>query len=395
MDAFEKLGVFYLGRRYDLSRKQAGEELLLYDSKDLVTHALIVGMTGSGKTGLCVDVIEEAAIDGIPSVIIDPKGDLSNLLLTFPDLRPEDFAPWVNEDDARKKGLSVSEFAAQQAELWRTGLAKWGQNGERIRRLKDSAEFAIYTPGSSAGLPISILKRFAAPPEELANDTELAAERASSTVAGLLGLLQINADPVKSREMILLTTLLQNAWVEGRTLDIAGLIHQIQQPPIQRAGVLDLDTFFPPRDRFDLAIQLNNLLASPKFAAWMTGEPLDVGRLLFASTGKPRVAIFSIAHLADSERMFFVTLLLNEVLAWMRTQSGTSSLRALVYMDEIFRVLPARRQSSFEAASVNTAETGTRSRSWRGAGHSKPCGPRLPRFGQHRHLVHWSPADRT
>lgn len=340
MNAFEKLGVFYLGRRYNLERRQAEDELLLYDSKDLVTHALIVGMTGSGKTGLCCDVIEEAAIDGIPSIIIDPKGDLSNLLLTFPGLRPEDFAPWINEDEARKHGLSVPEFAAQQAELWRNGLAKWGQDGERIRRLRESADFAIYTPGSSAGLPVSILKQFAAPGKEFADDPELLAERASSTVAGLLGLIQIEADPVKSREMILLTTLLQNAWAEGRALDLAGLIHQIQQPPITRAGVLDLDTFYPPKDRFDLAIQLNNLLASPKFATWMAGEPLDVGRLLFTATGKPRVAIFSIAHLADSERMFFVTLLLNEILAWMRTQPGTNSLRALVYMDEIFGYFP-------------------------------------------------------
>jgi len=161
---YEKLGVFYLGRRYDLGKNQSLPELLLYESKHLVTHGLVVGMTGSGKTGLCFDIVEEAAMDGIPSIVIDPKGDLGNLLLTFPDLRPEDFAPWISEDDARKKGLSMTDYAAQQAELWRQGLAQWNQDGERIRRLRAAADFALYTPGSSAGRPVSILESFAVPP---------------------------------------------------------------------------------------------------------------------------------------------------------------------------------------------------------------------------------------
>ena len=141
---YEKLGQFYLGREYDLEKKtSADKNLVLYDSKDLVTHAIVVGMTGSGKTGLCIDVIEEAAIDGVPAIAIDPKGDLTNLLLTFPDLRPEDFRPWVNEDDAARKGVSADEYAKQQADLWRTGLASWGEDGERIRRLKGAADAPI------------------------------------------------------------------------------------------------------------------------------------------------------------------------------------------------------------------------------------------------------------
>jgi hypothetical protein len=340
MQDYEKLGAFYLGRHHDLTSKRSRNDLLLYESKHLVTHGLVVGMTGSGKTGLCLDLIEEAAIDGIPTIAIDPKGDLPNLLLTFPDLRAEDFLPWVNPEDAAKNGLSLNDFAAQQAALWKQGLAAWNQDGERIRRLRQAAEFAVYTPGSNAGLPVSILKSFATPPTNVLEDLELFRDRVASTVAGLLGLLGIRADPVQSRETILLSNLIQNSWANGRDISLAELIQQVQQPPLTRIGVLDLESFFPGKDRFGLAMQLNNLLASPNFSAWMEGAPLDIGQLLHSASGKPRVAILSIAHLSDSERMFFVTLLLNQTLAWMRGQSGTNSLRALLYMDEIFGYFP-------------------------------------------------------
>ena len=337
---FEKLGVFYLGRPYDWQQKKAQDGLILYDSKDLVTHAVCVGMTGSGKTGLCLALIEEAAIDGIPAILIDPKGDLANLLLTFPGLKPEDFRPWVNEDDARRKNLSVDDYARQQAELWQKGLASWGEDGARIQRLRDAADFAVYTPGSNAGIPLSILKSFAAPPPAIREDEELLRERIGTTATSLLGLLGIDADPIKSREHILIATILDTAWRQGQELDLAGLIQQIQTPAVKRVGVLDLDAFFPSKDRFALAMSLNNLLAAPGFGAWMEGEPLDVGNLLHTPEGKPRVAIVSIAHLNDAERMFFVSLLLNQVVGWMRTQSGTTSLRALLYMDEIFGFFP-------------------------------------------------------
>jgi hypothetical protein len=337
---FEKLGVFYLGRPYDLAAKKPKDGLLLYDSKDLVTHAVCVGMTGSGKTGLCIGLLEEAAIDGIPALIIDPKGDLANLMLTFPQLRAEDFVPWINEDDARKKGLAPADYAKQQAELWKNGLAGWKQDGERIKRLRDAADLAIYTPGSNAGLPVSILTSFAAPAQAVREDAELLRERVSTTATSLLGLLGIQADPIKSREHILLSTILEAAWKQRKDLDLAGLIQQIQTPPVARVGVLDLDAFYPSKDRFALATQLNNLLAAPGFSAWMEGEPLDVQSLLYTKAGKPRLAIFSIAHLSDAERMFFVSLLLNQMLGWMRAQSGTTSLRAILYMDEIFGYFP-------------------------------------------------------
>jgi hypothetical protein len=340
MQDFEKLGVFYLGRPFDLEQKQPKEGLLLYDSKDLVTHAVCVGMTGSGKTGLCLTLLEEAAIDAVPAIVIDPKGDLSNLLLTFPNLTPQDFEPWVNQGDAERKGLSVADFAAQQAQFWKDGLATWDQDGARIKRLRDAAEFRIYTPGSNAGIPVSILKSFDAPQEAIRADRELLGERINTTATSLLGLVGIEADPIRSREHILISNILNHEWANGRNLDIASLIQQIQTPSMTKVGVMDLDSFFPAGARLELAMALNNLLASPSFASWMEGEPLDIQQLLYTSAGKPRVSIFSIAHLGDAERMFFVSLLLNQVLGWMRTQSGTTSLRAIVYMDEIFGYFP-------------------------------------------------------
>jgi hypothetical protein len=337
---FEKLGVFYMGRPYDLAAKQAKQGWLLYDSKDLVTHAVCVGMTGSGKTGLCLALLEEAAIDSIPAIIIDPKGDLGNLMLTFPSLKGEDFQPWINEDDARKKGLSPADYAKAQAELWTKGLAGWQQDGARIQRLRDAADVAIYTPGSNAGLSVSILKSFAAPAADVREDAELLRERISTTVTSLLGLLGVEADPIQSREHILLSTILDQTWKKEEDLDLASLIQAIQSPPVSKIGVMDVDSFFPSKDRFALAMKLNNLLAAPGFQAWLEGQALDIQSLLYTPAGKPRHAIFSIAHLNDAERMFFVTLLLSQMVGWMRAQSGTTSLRALLYMDEIFGYFP-------------------------------------------------------
>lgn len=340
MQDFEKLGVFYLGREYDLAAKKPQENLILYDSKDLVTHAVCVGMTGSGKTGLCIALLEEAAIDAIPAIVIDPKGDLGNLLLTFPNLSAADFSKWINEEDARQKGMNPQEFAAQQAQMWKNGLESWGQDGARIQRLKDSAEFAIYTPGSNAGLPISILKSFACPDQTILDDPELLQDRVRTTATSLLGLVGIDADPVQSREHILLSTILTTNWKLGKDLDLAELIHQVQAPPIQRVGVIDIESFYPQKERFGLVMALNNLLAAPGFEMWLQGDPLDIGSLLYTATGKPRIAIMSIAHLSDAERMFFVSLLLSQMLGWARSQSGTTSLRALLYMDEIFGYFP-------------------------------------------------------
>ena len=337
---FEQLGTFYLGREYDLAAGQQKEDLLLYDSKDLTTHAVVVGMTGSGKTGLCLSLLEEAGIDNIPAIVIDPKGDIANLLLTFPDLAPEDFKPWVDEGQAARENISVDEFAANQAQLWKDGLESWGQSNDRIRMLREKCEMRIYTPGSDAGRPLTILKSFAAPSPEVINDSDALRERIQSATSGLLALLGIDADPVRSREHIFISNVLDHTWRKGKDLNLGQLINHIQKPPFDKVGVMDLDTFFPSKDRMELAMTINNLLASPSFASWMSGEPLNIKSMLHTPEGKPCISILSIAHLGEKERMFFVTILLNEVLSWVRTQAGTSSLRAILYMDEVFGYFP-------------------------------------------------------
>lgn len=332
--SFEKLGLFYLGREIHSATP------LLYDSSDLVTHAVIAGMTGSGKTGLGIGMIEEAAIDGVPVIAIDPKGDLGNLLLTFPQLAPADFAPWVDTDEARRAGQTAEAFAASEATKWSKGLADWGEDGARIQRLRDAAEFALYTPGSSSGRPLSIVKSFAAPDPEVMNDADLLQDRVTTAATSVLTLAGVDAGPLRSREHTLIASLFSESWRAGRDLDLATLITQIQTPPIATVGVVDLESFFPSKDRFALAMQMNQLLAAPGFSAWLDGEALDIDKLLYTDTGRPRVSVISIAHLDDQERMFFVSLLLNEIVGWMRSQRGTSSLRALVYFDEIFGFLP-------------------------------------------------------
>ena len=340
MAEIDKPGSFYLGRPHDLAEGKTATEPLLYDSKDLTTHAVCVGMTGSGKTGLCLALLEEAALNGIPAIAIDPKGDLGNLLLAFPKLEPGDFRPWVDESEAAREQMSPDEFAASQAERWRDGLASWGEGPERIRRYCDTVDRVIYTPGSSAGIPITVLKSFSAPPAELVADADAFSERVASAASGLLALMGVDADPVKSREHIFISTLLDTAWRAGKDVDLRQLIQDINRPPITNVGAVDVESFYPAKDRTKLAMTLNNLLASPSFAAWMEGEPLDIQRILYTPEKKPRLAIFSIAHLDDAERMFFVTILLNEILAWIRTQPGASSLRALLYMDEVFGYFP-------------------------------------------------------
>lgn len=340
MEDFEKLGLFYLGKLVDPLTSKLENNLLLYESKNFTTHAVCVGMTGSGKTGLGIAILEEAAIDNIPAIIIDPKGDLGNLLLTFPNLSPEEFKPWVDNAEAKKKGIDIAEYAEYVANTWKKGLAAWGESVERIKNFRKSVDLAIYTPASNAGIPISILSSFAAPSKEQEMDSTALRDKAISITSSLLGLLNIDANPLKSREFILISTIIQQAWENGKDLDIAALIQHVQKPPFTKMGAMDLDTFYPPKDRMELSIRLNNLLASPGYQAWMQGDPLDVKQLLYTHAGKPKLSIISIAHLSDPERMFFVTLLLNEIITWMRKQPGTSSLRALLYMDEIFGFFP-------------------------------------------------------
>jgi hypothetical protein len=333
-------GKFYIGRTYDPKSKKTLTDLTLYDPDDLTTHGVVVGMTGSGKTGLCIDILEEAALNGIPALLLDPKGDLANLLLHFPDLAPQDFETWIDAEEARREGKSTQEFAADLAGLWKKGLHDWGIEPERIARVRDAVQYSIYTPGSDAGLPISVLASLRAPQIPWEENRELLREKISSTVTALLSLVGIETDPVRSREHILVSNIFEHSWQSGQDLDLVSIIRQIQAPPFERLGALELDQFFPKDDRFEMAMALNNLLASPTFQEWMEGDQLDIERLLWTPEGKPRHTVFYMAHLSDPERMFFTTLLLTALEAWVRLQPGSPSLRAMLYFDEIFGFLP-------------------------------------------------------
>jgi hypothetical protein len=334
-------GKYYLGRVWDPKTGELTDEPLRYDSEDLTTHAVVVGMTGSGKTGLCVDLLEEAALNRVPALMIDPKGDLTNLLLHFPNLLPADFQPWINAAQAKKEGKTEEQAAAETAAMWREGLADWGIEPARLQALADSVRFTVYTPGSTAGAPLSVLASLGVPGLEWQGNEEVLGEQISGTVTALLSLTGLkDIDPVQSREHILLANILANAWSQGQNLNLGELIMQIQLPPFDKLGVLDVNSFFPEKDRFSLAMRINGMLASPSFQPWMQGDPLDVQSLLYTADGQPRHSIFYIAHLSEEERQFFVTLLYSNVETWMRSQSGTSSLRALVYFDEIFGYMP-------------------------------------------------------
>ena len=333
---YEKLKLFYIGKE-----KIDGQNFapLVYKNKDLTTHAAIIGMTGSGKTGLGISLLEEAAIDNIPSIIIDPKGDMGNLLLTFPNLQGSDFEPWIEEQDAINNGLSVSEMAFKTAQSWKSGIEADFQNQERIQKLKDSADFTIYTPGSASGVQISILSSFKAPSIEVLEDHELLVSLITSTVSSLLSLID-EKDDSSSKESILISTIFMNSYSNQKDLSIEELISFIVTPPFSKVGIFDLKTFFPQNERLKLALKLNTIIANPSFKSWIEGKPLDISNLMYDDFGKAKVSIFSIAHLNDSQRMFFVSLLLNQMVSWMRRQEGTTSLKALLYMDEIFGYFP-------------------------------------------------------
>lgn len=342
----ERMQDLYLGRLLDPETLKPTEQPYMYRTDDLTTHAMVVGMTGSGKTGLCLALLEEAALDGLPAILIDPKGDIANLLLQFPNMLPADFAPWVNPDVARRQNKTVEEAAAEAAATWRKGLAEWGIDGERIQGLIDSVQFTVYTPGSEAGYPVSIMTSLRAPQEDWNVSREVLREQISSTVTALLGIIGLaDADPVTSREHILLSNIFEHNWSQGQDLDLGTIILQVQNPPFNNLGVFDIEQFFSQKDRFGLAMRLNNILAAPSFQSWLNGEPLDIDALLHAPDGRPRQSIFYIAHLPENERMFIVTLLLSALESWMRRQAGTNSLRALLYFDEIFGYVPPVRNA--------------------------------------------------
>jgi len=338
----EPLGKLFLGGAIDPgSGKSTGEDVI-YDPRNLTTHGIIVGMTGSGKTALGIVMLEEALISGIPCLILDPKGDMGNLLLNFPSFSPDDFRPWVKEEEARKKGLEIDQLAGQTSANWKSGLEKWGIGPDRMRMLSAAAQFTVYTPGSCTGIPINVVGSLVSPKLDwsIAAQAEIARDEIEGLVSSILALAKIDADPISSPEHILLANIIEKAWSDGRDLDLAELISQVRRPPMRKLGVFDIDSFYPQKERDRLAMRLNGLVASPSFAAWLDGPPLDIERMLYAPDGRPQASVVYLAHLSDAERQFVVTLLLSKLITWMRKQSGTSDLRALVYMDEVFGFAP-------------------------------------------------------
>ena len=337
-EIYEKLGLFYLGKDVDKKNLEATEALTLLKNKNFTTHAAIIGMTGSGKTGLGVGIIEEAAIDNIPSIIIDPKGDMGNLCLVDSEFLAKSFEPWV-EDEARSKEKDVSEYASKISTMWKEGIVSWGQSSDRAAKLQ-AVPKTIYTPGSSAGVAINVMSSLESPPTEVMEDSDTFTSYLKSTTVSLLSLVGIEADPLESKEYILLAQIITKAWISDEDMSIESIIGKIIKPSFKKIGVLSLDEFYPQNARFKLATKFNSLLASPSFSLWLQGDSLDIQKLLYDENGKAKIAIFSISHLNDDERMFFVTLLLNKYTAWMRRQSGTSALKTLLYMDEIFGFFP-------------------------------------------------------
>lgn len=331
---------FYLGRTFNNQTNKLGTDVVYYDSRDLTTHAVVVGMTGSGKTGLCITMLEEAILDNIPAIIIDPKGDITNLALAFPELQAQDFQPFVHPDDARRAGMDTATYSADIAQTWQDGLAQWGIVKDRVRWLKGAAQLSIYTPGSDAGLPISILASLRAPRQNWQGQEETVRERITGIVNALFALAGMNYEPVKDVEHVLLSNIIEANWQQGKDLSLEDIVLQIQQPTFEKLGVFPLDQAISEKKRYKLSMELNNIIAAPSFQSWLRGQPLDIQSLLYQPNGRPKVSIFYTAHLNDQERMFITTLILESMIGWMRTLSGTPSLRAILYVDEMFGLFP-------------------------------------------------------
>ncbi len=330
---------FFLGKLYN-NRNQLTDEKMYYNPSDLNTHCIITGMTGSGKTGLGILLLEEIALKGIPAIVIDAKGDLTNLLLHFPNITGKDIAPWLDQEAPIRAGKELYEYANEKAAAWREGQEEWGYGPEDIEALS-GVDYTVFTPGSSIGNPVNIMASFSAPDASTIYNEEAIREEIATAVTALLGLIGYNnIDPLKSKEHILLSNIIEFYWTLGKDVTLVDLINAVNDPPFDTLGALSIDRIYPPKERFNLALQINNFLASPTFKAWNEGPGLDIGSLIRNKNDKPRFNIFYIQHLSDQEKMFFVTMLYSQIEAWMRNQTGTGNLRLAVYFDEMAGYVP-------------------------------------------------------
>jgi len=317
--------------------KETAEELHL-DPDTLTTHCVIVGMTGSGKTGLATVLLEEALIHGVPVAVIDPKGDAVNIALRL--RTPEEYLKWIEAEEAVRSGMLPEEYAREVFEKHEESLRKYNLI-DRREKLFEESEVIVVTPGSTAGIPLSLLSELT-PPDTLnwKEHEEVLLNKIKVTVSALLELAGRPSDPLKSYEHVLISSIVEYCWRRKEPLDYSKLLSYIIDPPLDRIGALEVDAFIPVSERKKLARDLNRVLASPGFRTWFTGVPLDFNKLFWSPEGKPRAVVFYLAHLEPSERMFAVTLILEALYSWMFTRPGSSKLRYLLYFDEVYGYLP-------------------------------------------------------
>jgi hypothetical protein len=320
----------YLGTNLD------GGGRVVLDADHLTTHAVCVGMTGSGKTGLGIVALEELARRGTPLLVVDLKGDMVDLLLTFPGLDGPSFAPWVPVEEVGERDRVA--VAAEVAARWQAGLETAGLGGEDIAAVRSGVEWRLVTPGASAS-PLDILPSLAAPAAGVDLSGDAVRDRVDGVVSGLLSLVGRGGDPLTDRDHVLLASVVLDAWKRGSDLDLEALVRTVADPPFDALGALPLESFYGRDDRMKLVMALNTLLASPAFGVWTRGTPLTMEALLGAP-GAPRATILSVAHLDERQRLFVLALVASELVAWMRRQPASSGLRALLYMDEVTGILP-------------------------------------------------------
>ena len=315
------------------------EAPLRFPADRLTRHGVFIGMTGSGKTGLSIGLIEELAMRGVPIIALDPKGDLGNLALIFPKLDGPSFEPWVDGGEAKRKGISRQELAESKAGKWKKGLDGWGIGPDRLAEYRDRIALTVYTPGSEAAVPVDVMAALGQPDAAVMEDADSLRLLVGGTVAALLSLVGVEADPLTAPEHLVLARIIEEAWAAGEALDVESLILRIVDPPFTKVGVFPLDRFWKPDKRMGLAMKLNAVMASPTFAPWMKGVPLDIGAMMHVGDRVP-ISVFHLSHLDDAQRQFFGGLLLQRLVAWSRSQPGTSSLRGLLFLDEAFGYLP-------------------------------------------------------